>query len=107
MTGPGGPGARVLPGADGVVAIEGEIDIANIAAVEGRLRGAMGDAVRLTVDLSGLDYADSAFLRMLLDLAAECAARGGRLAARAAEGTYAHDLLRLASLDTALGPPPD
>lgn len=104
MTGTAEGDARVVAGAGGVVRIEGEVDIGNVADVERDLRGAIAGAGRASLDLSGLAYADSAFLRMLLDLGAECSARGGRLVATAAEGTFADELLRLSRLDTVLGP---
>ena len=55
------------PGADGgpVLAVEGEIDIANADALREALDERLAGADRVTVDLTGVGYLDSAGLAVL------------------------------------------
>ena len=60
-----------------LVAITGEIDLANSDTVEQEIAEGLGDGVRtVTVDLTGLDYIDSAGLWILFRLAASLTAAG-------------------------------
>jgi anti-sigma B factor antagonist len=60
------------PGPDGaaVLAVAGEVDAANVAELEAALRSP-ADGKRLVVDLSDLDYLDSAGVAALFDRADE------------------------------------
>jgi len=49
--------------------LEGEIDLANAAAVDEEIRAALDDDSRIVIDLSLTDYIDSAGLRLLFTLA--------------------------------------
>jgi anti-anti-sigma factor len=49
--------------------LEGEIDLANAAAVDEEIRTALDDDSRIVIDLSLTDYIDSAGLRLLFTLA--------------------------------------
>ena len=52
------------------VAVSGEIDLANAAAVEDEIDAAVSDRLRaVSVDLTDLTYLDSAGIRMLFTLA--------------------------------------
>ena len=60
-----------------LVAITGEIDLANSGTVEQEIAEGLGDGVRtVTVDLTGLDYIDSAGLWILFRLGASLTAAG-------------------------------
>lgn len=52
-----------------VIWLEGEIDLANAAAVDDEIRAALDDESRIVIDLSLTDYIDSAGLRLLFSLA--------------------------------------
>lgn len=53
-----------------VVRVSGDIDLANVARFEEFMVTACGDSPALTVDLTGVDYCDSAAVRALFALAA-------------------------------------
>lgn len=53
-----------------VVAVFGDVDLANVAEFEETMAGALGDSPALTVDLTGVDYSDSAAMRALFGMAA-------------------------------------
>ena len=52
-----------------VIWLEGEIDLANVAAVDDEIRAVLDDDSRIVIDLSLTDYIDSAGLRLLFSLA--------------------------------------
>jgi anti-anti-sigma factor len=65
-----------------IARVSGEIDMANAEDVSARLGAAVSNAASgLVVDLSGVDYLDSAGVRGLFDLAGRLRRRGQRLAA--------------------------
>jgi anti-anti-sigma factor len=67
-----------------VVAVPGELDIANAAAVEAALLAAdASGADEIVVDLSGLRFMGSVGLRLLLEADERAQARGRRLTLRA------------------------
>ncbi|HJQ48155.1 MAG TPA: STAS domain-containing protein [Amycolatopsis sp.] len=52
------------------IAVSGEIDLANAGSVQDRVHAAItNDVTTVVLDLSGLDYLDSAGLRVLFTLA--------------------------------------
>ena len=53
-----------------VVRVSGDIDLANVGRFEEAVVGARGDSPVLTIDLSGVNYCDSAAVRALFALAA-------------------------------------
>lgn len=53
-----------------VVAVSGDIDLANVAEFEEAMAGALDDSPALTVDLTDVSYCDSAAVRALFSLAA-------------------------------------
>jgi anti-anti-sigma factor len=82
-----------------VARVTGEIDVANAADVTARLSAAVSNVAHgLVVDLSGVDYVDSAGLRGLLDLAVRMHRRGQRLAAVAPVGAPVRRVLELVEL---------
>jgi anti-anti-sigma factor len=62
---PGG-GPQGMP----LVTAEGEIDLAAASRLDQSLRAAAGPGGQVAVDLSGVDYLDTAGVRVLLDQAA-------------------------------------
>jgi anti-anti-sigma factor len=67
-----------------VIAVPGELDIANAAAVEAALLAAdASGADEIVVDLSGLRFMGSVGLRLLLEADERAQARGRRLTLRA------------------------
>lgn len=70
----------VTPHAELIVAIDGEIDVSNVAAVTEQLTEAADQGrPRCFIDLSMTRYLDGSGIRMLLALAPSLAARGTRL----------------------------
>lgn len=52
-----------------IAALEGELDISNVAEIGGEIRGAVGnDHAGLCLDLSEVRYVDSAGVRMVFEL---------------------------------------
>jgi anti-anti-sigma factor len=80
-----------------VVRLEGGIDLANARDVETRLLDAAGDN-SVALELSDLDYLDSAGLAMIDRIARALAGRGRALELIAAEGGVAHAVLAIARL---------
>jgi len=66
-------------GAAQVVAVSGEIDLSNAAALEGEIMRHAADAGAVVLDLSGLSFMDSAGVALLQRLARAVRERGGRL----------------------------
>ena len=94
-----------------VARLEGEIDLANAAAIEAEVLAALGDAAALVVDLSAVTYFDSSGMRMLDGLARACEEAGIPLRVVAPDPSPARMILRIvawpedriaASLDDAL-----
>ncbi len=55
-----------------VARLQGEVDLANYAAVEAEVLAGLGDASALVVDLTDVTYFDSSGMRMLDGLAGAC-----------------------------------
>lgn len=71
----GGDSLRVVvdeapDGQPPLVRVSGDIDLANVARFEESMVSARGDSPVLTVDLTGVNYCDSAAVRALFALAA-------------------------------------
>jgi stage II sporulation protein AA (anti-sigma F factor antagonist) len=82
------------------VSIEGEVDLANADEVEATIVAAVGNEVAgLTVDLAGVEYLDSAGLRILYALATRLRTLQIRLVVTAPEGSVARQVIELAGLD--------
>jgi anti-anti-sigma factor len=71
----------VMAGASGpVVALAGEADLTSSAQLSALLSAQLGDGTRqLTIDISGLRFADSASIRALVLTARTLTERGGSL----------------------------
>ena len=63
----------------GVLRLSGEIDVSNVDDITGQLASALSGVRRGVIDLSGLQYLDSAGVGMLITVAAEAHARGAPL----------------------------
>lgn len=53
-----------------IVAVEGDVDLANVAEFENAMTLAVNGSPELTVDLTGVSYCDSSAVRALFSLAA-------------------------------------
>jgi anti-anti-sigma factor len=69
-----------------VASLSGRLDLASAAAAEAALLGMVGKRQPVLVDLSGLAYASSAGLRVLLKVAREAKSTGHGLALCGAQG---------------------
>lgn len=78
-----------------VARLDGEIDLANAAAIEADVLAALGDAPALVVDLSAVTYFDSCGMRMLDGLARACSDAGVPLRVVAPDGSPARMILRV------------
>ena len=94
-----------------VVRLEGEIDLANAAAIEAEVLAGVGDATALVLDLTDVSYFDSSGMRMLDGLAGACDRAGVQLRVVAPDPGPVRMILRIvawpeelvvASLDEAL-----
>src|SRR5690606_10295659 len=84
-----------VPGAAGRVTVtpSGQIDLATAPALADALRQARsGDASEVVVDLTRVDFMDSAGVRVLIDAARETDRGGGRLYLSGAHGWVARVL---------------
>ena len=78
-----------------VARLEGEIDLANAAAIEAEVLAAMGEASALVVDLSDVTYFDSSGMRMLDGLAGACRSAGLPLRVVAPDSSPARMILKI------------
>ena len=86
------------------VSIDGEVDIANGASIRELLASHLDTAHDdVVVDLSGLDYIDSAGLNVLLDLRSRLATHRRRLHLLAPPGSAARRILILSGLADLFG----
>lgn len=79
------PGLAVDWSIDGrhvVIALSGEIDLANVDALPGAIAGAIGSDSSIRIDIAGVTFLDSSLLRLLLICEANCAQRGIELKVR-------------------------
>lgn len=86
-----------------VVAVAGEIDLANASALEESILEAVpNDGAGLVFDASGLTYLDSSGVRLLLSVAARLRWRGLGFVLVAPPGSRCRRVLSLAGVDGAL-----
>jgi anti-anti-sigma factor len=72
--------ASVSAGESGpVITLSGEVDITTAAELSELITGQLADETQLTVDVAGLDFADTAAIRVLLVAARRLRQRGGDL----------------------------
>ena len=83
---------------DGVLHVEGEIDLLTAAALAMALSDATVDGHQLVVDLTRVSFMDSTGLRALLEAREQAEERGAALALVLAEGGGVERLLRLAGV---------
>jgi anti-anti-sigma factor len=80
--------------------LRGEVDLSNVDELREELSAATpNDAIGIVLDLTEVDYLDSAGLRMIQLLREDLRVRGQRLQLVIPEGSLILDLLRLAGLD--------
>jgi anti-anti-sigma factor len=92
------------------IAVSGEVDLANAAAVEDQIVAAITNQVAgVSVDLGAVDYMDSAGMRILFSLASRLAGLQIGLEVVAPVGTSARRLVEVSGLAplVALRPPMD
>jgi anti-anti-sigma factor len=76
-------GVRISPGADALIALSGELDLAGVPLFEHAVRNVVHPQVRRAVlDLEGLAFIDGAGLHAVLDLLATCLEAGTELTIR-------------------------
>lgn len=95
---------QIPPPADGVevLALSGELDIASVPALADRIEALGRQAVRLVLDLTEVEFFDSAGVRLVDRLARDCARRGGCLRLVAPPGNRARRVLELVGLSDPL-----
>jgi len=74
--------AQLIPGADGVWRVRGELSFSSVPEMLRQGRALFADGGDLVVDLQGVDAADSAGLALLLEWLAESQQREQRLRLR-------------------------
>jgi anti-anti-sigma factor len=92
------------------IAVAGEVDLANAAAVEDQIVAAItNQATSVSVDLGEVDYMDSAGMRLLFSLASRMAGLQIALEVVAPVGSSARRLVEVSGLPSfvALRPPLD
>ena len=100
---------RFEPFSGGVIAaISGEIDISNADKIESALRQVVtNDALGLVLDLSEVDYFDSAGIHLVYGLREDLRVRGQQMRLVVPERSSARDTLSLAGVLNALEVDPD
>lgn len=92
--------AREVRGADVVLTLAGEVDLANAGDVAIDLRREVAETARaLVLDLREVLYLDSAGVRLLFDLADRLHARGRELVVVARPGSLLANVVRMVALD--------
>ena len=85
---------------DSVVArLVGEVDLSNAAQLGEQMRDLLRGHTTMTLDLTGLDYFDSAGLALVHDLARQAKTEGRELKLVAAEHSNARRVLLLTRID--------
>jgi anti-anti-sigma factor len=82
-----------------VVAVAGELDISNVAALEHATFDLPNEALGLVLDLSATTFIDSATVGLLFDLHGALARRGQPLRVVCTQGAAARRVLDLMSFD--------
>lgn len=88
---PGDP-ARV------VIRLQGEIDLFNADQIREQIEAAVDGFVRISLDVSDVEYLDSQALRLLTSVSETAAARGAELEVVAVKGSIARMLLDLTAM---------
>jgi anti-anti-sigma factor len=84
-----------------IVRVQGEIDLSNADGVLTKIRGAQDKGARgMVVDLQGLEYIDSAGVRLLFRASRAVGAAGGRFVAVVPRGSPIRRVLDLAEAST-------
>ncbi|HEV8297693.1 MAG TPA: STAS domain-containing protein [Acidimicrobiales bacterium] len=90
------------------ISVTGEIDLANASAFEEHLANAITNhAVEVCVDLSGVEFIDSAGMRALVALAYRLQTAQIRLHLHAPDGSLARRVLMLSGLESLIHPDAD
>jgi anti-anti-sigma factor len=87
-----------------VVAVAGEVDVANVGAVECAVGELANGALGVVVDLSEATYIDSATVGLLFRLRSSLNRRGQALRVICAPGSSAWRVLQLTGFDRAVAP---
>lgn len=100
---PHGAGLAVnwlIDGQHVVIALSGEIDLANVDALPDAIAGAIGRDSSVRIDIADVTFLDSSLLRLLLICEASCARRGVELKVRnpTDQARRIFELTRLTSL---------
>jgi anti-anti-sigma factor len=90
-----------------VVAVVGEVDVSNVAALEAAAHGLSNEALGVVVDLSHATYIDSATIGVLFRLRRMLSRRGQVLRVICAPGSNAWRVLELTGFDRHLHPEED
>jgi anti-sigma B factor antagonist len=85
-----------------VVQLRGEIDVMSISSMQAELESTVAAADRVTLDLSGVTFLDSAGLRMLQLVSSDFLATRRQLRIIAPEGSVVRRLLDLTGLTEVL-----
>jgi anti-sigma B factor antagonist len=101
------PLADVNFSADGdivVASLRGEIDLSNAGEIDEAIaRRLTNDVLALVLDLTGVDYVDSAGIHVIYDLHERLRTRGQDLRVVIAPGAVIAEALRLANVPQAIG----
>lgn len=91
---------RLAPPAAGVelLVLGGELDVGTAPAAATRIEELAGQSARIVLDMSPVDFFDSAGVRLLDRLARDCAKRGGGLRIAAPPGNRARRVLELVGM---------
>lgn len=82
------------------VALRGDVDLSNVPEVRRRIGAAVSNqALGLVLDLSEVDYLDSAGMHLVHSLRADLRRHGQQLALIIPNGSVINDALRLAGID--------
>jgi anti-anti-sigma factor len=87
-----------------VVTVAGEVDLANVGAVEGAVGELSNGALGVVVDLSEATYIDSATVGLLFRLRSRLSRRGQELRVICSPGSNAWRVLQLTGFDREVPP---
>ncbi len=86
----------VRSGADELIQLSGEMDLSVIGIVDREMcRAEAGDASRIVLDLSELEFLDASGIRLLLHLNARSRSNGGRLRITRAQSPQVQRVIEL------------
>lgn len=78
--------------------MQGEIDLFNADQIREQIEAAVDGFVRISLDVSDVEYLDSQALRLLTSVSETAAARGAELEVVAVKGSIARMLLDLTAM---------